>query len=83
MIEVFKIVYNIYDRTTTRFLKLKEDFVIRQPGRGHDLQLYQQRSQRNLRKYFFGLRVAQMWHSLTLCAVRAQSVQPFKCRLDN
>ncbi len=47
------VIHNIYDRITTGFLKLREHFVTRQPCRGHDLQLYQQRSQRNLRKYFF------------------------------
>ncbi len=61
---------------------MREDFVTRQPGRGHDLLLYQQGSQRNLRKYFFSLRVAQIWNSLPLCVVRAQSVDTFKCRLD-
>ncbi len=32
MIEVCKIVHNIYDRTTTGYLKLRDDFVSRQPG---------------------------------------------------
>ncbi len=71
----------IYNTTTTGFLKLR-DFVTMQRGRGHDLQLCQHRSQRNLRKYFFGLRVAQVWNSLPLCVMRAQSVQTFKCLLD-
>ncbi len=83
MIEAFKcIVHNIYDRRATCFLKLREDFVTRQPGRGHDLQLYQQRSQRNLRKYFFSFRVSQIWNSLPLYVARVQSVDTFKCRLD-
>ncbi len=79
MIEVFKIVHNVYDRTTTVFLKLTIDFVTRQPGRGQDLQLHQRRSQRNLRKHFFSLRVAQIWNSLPLCVMGAQSVATFKC----
>ncbi len=81
MIEVFKIVHNIYDRTTTVFLKLREDFVTRQLGRGHDLQLYQQRSQRNLRKYFFWFKGVSR-NSLPLCVMGAQNVHTFKCRLD-
>ncbi len=41
-----------YDKDTTKFLKLREHNTERAPGRGHSLQLYQQRGQKAIRKIF-------------------------------
>ncbi len=63
------------------FLKLR-DFVTRQQGREHRPATSAEETKKPEKVYFFGLRVAQIWNSLPLCVMRAQTVHTFKCRLD-
>jgi hypothetical protein len=82
MIEVYKIVHHKYDKEISSFLKLRRDCDVRSSSRGHDLQLYQQHSNKNIRKHSFALRVTPTWNSLPCEVVNAPSVSSFKRRLD-
>lgn len=83
MIEVFKILHELYDKNTTDFLKLRSDYVLREGGRGHDLKLFQQRAQKDVRKYSFTVRVVSTWNNLPNEVIGAPSLNAFKGRLDN
>jgi hypothetical protein len=76
MIEVFKIL-NVYDRDVSPKLSLNVH-----PTRGHSFKLCKTRAQRDIRKYFFTLRVTDMWNSLPAAVVMADSLNSFKNRLD-
>ncbi len=78
MIEVYKIIHEIYDPDAALNLPRSEG-----PTRGHNLKLFQQRSTKDIRKYFFTNRVVRIWNSLTDEIVNAPSVNTFKNRLDN
>ena len=49
--------------------------------RGHSLKLLKQRSNLDLRKYFFSERVVNRWNALDEDAVSADSINAFKRRL--
>jgi hypothetical protein len=78
MIEVFKIVHDIYDKGTT----VKLSFHNSSRTRGHGYKLYQQHVKYDLRKYFFNNRIIALWNGLPDCVVSAPSVNSFKNRLD-
>src|SRR5882757_7759717 len=50
--------------------------------RGHNCRRVKQRTNLDIRKYFFSQRVVNMWNSLPQTAIDADSVNLFKNRLD-
>ena len=52
------------------------------PTRGHQLKLYRQRAEKNLRNNFFSLQVTSYWNSLPDNVVQAPNIETFESRLD-
>ena len=52
------------------------------PTRGHQLKLYRQRAEKNLRNNFFSLRVTSYWNSLPDNVVQSPNIKIFESRLD-
>ena len=77
MIEVYKIIHEIYDPDAA--LSLPRSIG---PTRGHNLKLFQQRSTKDIRKHYFTNRVVKIWNSLPDNVVNATSVNSFKNQLD-
>ena len=78
MIEVFKILNNIYDSSTTvKFIPAIVNIT-----RGHSYRLYKSHVRYDLRKYSFSNRVINTWNSLPSYVVDSQSVNSFKNNLD-
>ena len=82
MIEVFKIIHNLYDIESSPKLLKWEDVSFRTGNRGHTLKLFTQRAKTNIRKNAFPIRVTVPWNSLTETVVQAKSLNTFKNRLD-
>jgi len=80
MIEVYKILHEIYDPEIKTPLKKLRD--IRPEARGHKLALSMPRHRLDLRKYSFMHRVVPIWNSLSELTVTAPNVDTFKARLD-
>lgn len=79
MIEVYKILHNIYDKeVTTGILNLSSNT----STRGHSLKLTTQRSRLELRRNSFAVRVVKPWNSLSEEVVMSPSVRVFESRLD-
>ena len=78
MIEVFKIVNDIYDEKVAPILRFNKTSVTR----GNKFKLYNQTFIHNFRKYFFSPRIVNIWNSLPNWVVDVQSVDLFKVRLD-
>ena len=78
MIQVFKILKG-FDK-----IEYKLFFELARGGktRGHKLKLVKNRSNGNLRKYFFSQRIVNCWNSLPQEVVEADSINCFKNRLD-
>jgi len=77
MIEVYKILDNIYDKeVTTGILNLSSNT----STRGHSLKLTTQRSRLELRRNSFA--VVKPWNSLLEEVVTSLSVRVFESRLD-
>jgi hypothetical protein len=78
MIEVYKIVHEIYDPECSPSLP--------RAGRGerpHNLKLFKQQVHNlDLRKYSFAIRVVDTWNNLPATVVCAPSLNAFKNRLD-
>ncbi|PJE77517.1 hypothetical protein CI610_03559 [invertebrate metagenome] len=80
MINVFKIVNNIYDsRITKNFFQM--DKMSR--TRGHDKKIFKKRCRLDGRKHFFSYRVIDLWNSLPQIVVNADSVIKFEIMLDD
>ena len=77
MIEVYKIIHEVYDPDAAPCLPRSIG-----PTRGHSLKLYQQRSSIDIRKHYFTNRVVKIWNSLSEDVISAPSVNAFKNRLD-
>ena len=72
MIEVYKILHNIYDKeVTTGILNLLSN----KSTRGHSLKLTTQRSRLELRRNSFAVRVVKPWYSLSEEVVTFPSVK--------
>ena len=82
MIEVFKIIHNLYDIQSSPKLLKWEDISFRTGNRGHTLKLFTQRPKTNIRKNAFPTRVSEPWNSLPETVVQAKSLNTFKNRLD-
>ena len=80
MIEVFKIIHNLYDFESSPKLLKREDVSFRTGE--HTLKLFTQRAKPNIRKNAFPIRVTEPWNSLPETVVQAKSLNTFKNRLD-
>ena len=78
MIETFKILNNIYDSRVTFFL-LKSNF---STIRGHNFKLFVQHANFNIRKWFFSIRIVDIWNCLPSNIINASNVICFEKRLD-
>ncbi len=78
MIEVYKILTNKYDPDIKMNLTLSD----KDGTRGNTLKLVNIRSHYDLRKYNFNARVVNVWNSLPVEVVTAQSINSFKNRID-
>ena len=78
MIETFKILSNIYDSRVTNFPS-KSNF---STTSGHNFKLLVQRANFNIRKWFFSIRIVDIWDRLPSNVVDAPSVICFKNKLD-
>ena len=81
MIEVFKILHELYDVKAAPILSLRNVESTR-VLRGHHLTLVKCRSNRKLRSESFTQRVVLSWNSLPSNVVSAPSLNSFKNRLD-
>ena len=80
MIEVYKILNNIYDPITTHsLLTIDKDRITR----GHDFKLKKHSFKTEKLKNFFTNRVNNLWNSLPDQVVKASSVNNFKNKLDS
>ncbi len=75
MIEVFKIISEIYDRSTSDKLFTRQEKSI---IRGNEKKIYKVRSKLNLQKYSFCSRVVNHWNSLPSAVVNAKTVTEFE-----
>ena len=82
MIEVYKIMNEIYDTDVTLFLKTRVQSAERTSQRGHKFQLYTEHINKNIRKHSFAVRVINIWNSLPKEVAEAPSINSFKNRLD-
>ena len=82
MIEVYKVMHEMYDNESAPNLLKWEDVSLRSRKRRHSLELFTQRAKINLRKNAFPLRVAEPWNSLPKSVIKARSINSFKHRLD-
>ncbi len=76
MIEVYQIL-NIYDKEVCPNLSLNN-----QSTRGHCFKLKKNRAQKDICQYYFTLRVTDIWNSLPVSEVTAETLQSFKIHLD-
>ena len=77
MIEVFKIIHNLYDIESSPKLLKWEGVSFRTGNRGHTLKLFTQRAKTNKRKHAFPIRVTEPWNSLLETVVQVKSLNTF------
>ena len=82
LIEVFKIIHNLYSIEFSPKLLKWEDASFRTGNRGHTLKLFTQRAKTNIRKNAFPIRVTEPWNTLPETVVQAKSLNTLKKRLD-
>ena len=81
MIEVYKIIHEIYDsKTTGNILKLRDK--IQFSIRGYNHMLEHKRLYNPMRMNYFANRVVNNWNSLPECIVEAGSLNMFNFFLD-
>ena len=78
MIETFKILNNIYDSRVTNFLS-KSNFSTK---RGNNFKLFVQHANYYIIKWFFSIRIVDVWNRLPSNVVNASNVMCFEKRLD-
>ena len=78
MIETFKILNNICDSRVTNFLS-KSNF---STTRGHNFKLFVQHTNFNIIKWFFSIRIVDIWNRLRSNVINASNVMCFENRLD-
>ena len=82
MIEVFKIISNIYDdKVTTNILTMRLNNS-NMGLRGHDYTLEQKRIYKSVCKNYFSNRVVKLWNKLPEHVIRSEYLNIFKNRLD-
>jgi len=77
MIEVFKIVHNVYDNRVAPSLSYNTSVT-----RDNKFKLQNQSFNHNLRKFFFSARTVNIWKSLPNYIVDVQSIDVFKVHLS-
>jgi len=78
MIEVFKVIHNYYDTGAS----VKLNFNPVGSTWGSKFKLRKEMCRYDIRKYSFCYRVVNVWNSLAIYVVEADSVNSFKSRLD-
>ena len=78
MIETFKILNNIYDSRDTNF-QSKINFSTK---RLHNVKLFVQHANFNIRKWFLSIRIVDIWNRLPSNVVNASNVMCFEKRID-
>ena len=78
MIETFYVHNNIYYSRFTNFL-LKNNF---SAIRGHNFKLFVQHANFNIRKWFFSIRIVDIWNHIASIVVNTPNVTCFEKRLD-
>ena len=64
MIELYKIINGVYDKSVGNFIKLWRESTNRSSTRINNLTIYPQRAQTVLRKNSFQIRASKIWNSL-------------------
>ena len=82
MIETYKLMTGKYDNAIVDFMPKQHDSSSSLPTRGHQLKLYRQRAEKNLRNNFLSLRATSCWNSLPDNVVQAPNTKIFESRLD-
>ena len=86
LIEAYKIINEIYDPETVKFLKMWKEYAPDQPqtrGTSRNPQrLFQNSPRLDVRKYTFSVRIVKAWNNLDVEITKAPSVNSFKNRLD-
>ena len=77
MIEVFKLVHNVYDSRVAPSLSYNTSVT-----RGNKFKLQNQSFNHNFRKFLFSARIVNIWNSLPNYVVDVQSIDAFKVHLD-
>ena len=77
MIETYKYIYGCYDVKSV----LKIDTYGK--TRGHEVEIFNERYNTNVRKSVYSVRVARRWNRLPREVVHAKSLNSFKQNLDN
>ena len=72
MIEVFKIVHNVYDNRVAPLLYYHDTYVTR--GRGNKFELQNHSFNHNFRKKKLSARIVNIWNSLPNYVVDVQSI---------
>lgn len=78
MIQVFKLISGLEDIDYTKFFELSEI----SHTRGHRLKLRKQNASKDIRKYFFSLRIVNSWNNLPDEIVNSRTLNQFKNRFD-
>ena len=78
MINAYKIINGGFDSTITSMLPLNTTY-----QRGHDHRIYVDRSNKDVRKFNFTMRVRKLWNDLPDKVVSASDVKEFEIELDN
>ena len=76
--DMIKILSNIYDSRVANFLS-KSNF---STTRGHNFKLFVQHANFNIIKWFFSIRIADIWNRLPSSVVNAPNVMCFEKRFD-
>ena len=79
MIQVFKLVNNMYDYDSTNILTFRDNSIT---SGNEKKKLFKQRPRIDLRKYSFTNRVVDLWNSLPDNVSSAKTVFNFEVRLD-
>lgn len=80
LINVFKILKNIYDeRVTSSIFQMDTN----SRTRGHSLKIFKKRCNTDIRKHFFSFRVVDTWNNLPQHVIDATDVKKFEILLDN
>ena len=79
IINVFKIINNIFDsRVTQNFFQMDNT----NRTRGHSQKIYKKRCRLDAKKHFFSYRVVDLWNSLPQHVINAETVYRFEIQLD-
>ena len=82
MIEVYKLSHDFYDKSAMKNLLDFEDHSQNYDMRGHPFKISKLKCKKDVRRYYFKLRVSEQWNNLPTHVVTARSLNTFKNRLD-